>query len=175
VTRGTRLKKPSSSRGLAREARGAQGSWRLKTENRKPNIFFLSFLAGNNYPKKYKNKNFERPHCVCADASARPQGTYRGGRGAGRLRWERAGPHGHTPASVQTPLCPRGRERVRTDTSARPRRCVFLLLVQTVKTRPRVKMHPRGKCGRARTSGRRLWMSGRNGRLEGKFYCSTLV
>jgi hypothetical protein len=46
VTRGTRPKKPSSSRGFARE------SWGLKTENRN---FFLSFPAGNNYPKN-KNK-----------------------------------------------------------------------------------------------------------------------
>jgi hypothetical protein len=36
VTRGTRLKKPSSSRGFAHEARGAQGVWGfwgLKIEN----------------------------------------------------------------------------------------------------------------------------------------------
>jgi hypothetical protein len=48
VTRGTRPKKPSSSRGFAREARGAWGVWGfwgLKTENRKPKIF----QAGNNY------------------------------------------------------------------------------------------------------------------------------
>jgi hypothetical protein len=32
---GTRPKKPSSSRGFAREARGARGFWGLKTENRK--------------------------------------------------------------------------------------------------------------------------------------------
>jgi hypothetical protein len=40
VTRGTRPKKPSSSRGFARGARatrGTRGSWGLKTENR--NIF----------------------------------------------------------------------------------------------------------------------------------------
>jgi hypothetical protein len=51
VTRGTRPKKPSSSRGFAREARGARGAqgargaWGLKTENRKPkteNFFSLS-------------------------------------------------------------------------------------------------------------------------------------
>jgi hypothetical protein len=48
VTRGTRPKKPSSSRSFAREARGAQGSWRLKTENQN---FFFSFPAGNNYQK----------------------------------------------------------------------------------------------------------------------------
>jgi hypothetical protein len=44
VTRGTRPKKPSSSRVFAREARGV---WGLKTENCK----FLSFQAGNNYQK----------------------------------------------------------------------------------------------------------------------------
>jgi hypothetical protein len=38
VTRGTRPKKPSSSRGFAREARGARGVWGLKTENRKLKI-----------------------------------------------------------------------------------------------------------------------------------------
>jgi hypothetical protein len=54
VTRGTRPKKPSSSRGFAREARGARGVWGvwgfwgfwgLKTENRKlkiENILSLS-------------------------------------------------------------------------------------------------------------------------------------
>jgi hypothetical protein len=52
VTRGTRPKKPSSSRGFAREARGAwgvRGFWGLKTENCK---LFISFQAGNNYQKK---------------------------------------------------------------------------------------------------------------------------
>jgi hypothetical protein len=51
MTRGTRPKKPSSSRGFAGEARGArksQGSWGLKTKNQN---FFLSFLANNNYQK----------------------------------------------------------------------------------------------------------------------------
>jgi hypothetical protein len=37
VTRGTRLKKHSSSRGFACGAQGTRGSWGLKTENR--NIF----------------------------------------------------------------------------------------------------------------------------------------
>jgi hypothetical protein len=41
VTRGTRPKKPSSSHGFAREARGARGSWGLKTENR---TFFSSLF-----------------------------------------------------------------------------------------------------------------------------------
>jgi hypothetical protein len=57
VTRGTRPKKPSSSRGFAREARGVRGFRGLKTENRKPKTenckFFLSFQAGNNYQKNY--------------------------------------------------------------------------------------------------------------------------
>jgi hypothetical protein len=39
VTRGTRLKKPSSSRGFTCKARGAWGSWGLKTE-----IFFFSLF-----------------------------------------------------------------------------------------------------------------------------------
>jgi hypothetical protein len=51
VTRGTRPKKPSSSRGFAREARGARGSRGLKTENRKPNIFFPLF-SSRQLPKK---------------------------------------------------------------------------------------------------------------------------
>jgi hypothetical protein len=38
VTRGTRPKKPSSSRGFACEARGAQGVMGLKTKNRKLKI-----------------------------------------------------------------------------------------------------------------------------------------
>jgi hypothetical protein len=54
VPRGTRPKKPSSSRSFAREACGAWGSWGpwgLKTGNRKPNICFLSFPATNNQKK----------------------------------------------------------------------------------------------------------------------------
>jgi hypothetical protein len=38
VTRRTRPKKPSSSRGFAREAWGFWGFWGLKTENRKLKI-----------------------------------------------------------------------------------------------------------------------------------------
>jgi hypothetical protein len=69
VTRGTRPKKPSSSRGFAREARGARGvrgvrgvrgfrGFRgLKTENL---IFLISFQAGNNYEKNF--------FCVRTDA-----------------------------------------------------------------------------------------------------------
>jgi hypothetical protein len=63
VTRGTRLKKPSSSHGFAREARGARGtqgswgSWGLKTENQ--NIFSPLFQPATTTkkPKKQKIKN----------------------------------------------------------------------------------------------------------------------
>jgi hypothetical protein len=53
VTRGTRPKKPSSSRGFAHGAQGAWGSWGswgLKTKNQKPNIFFL--FSSRQLPKK---------------------------------------------------------------------------------------------------------------------------
>jgi hypothetical protein len=49
VTRGTRPKKPSSSRGFAHEARrsrGSWGSWGLKTE------FFFLFSSRQQLPKK---------------------------------------------------------------------------------------------------------------------------
>jgi hypothetical protein len=62
VTRGTRPKKPSSSRGFAHEARGARGVWGLKTENRKLKIENwknpLFFQAGNNYQKKFQKNLF---------------------------------------------------------------------------------------------------------------------
>src|SRR5579875_3120439 len=47
VTRGTRPKKPSSSRGFAR---GAWGSWGLKTENQ-------TFFSSRQLPKKIFKKN----------------------------------------------------------------------------------------------------------------------
>jgi hypothetical protein len=53
VPRGTRPKKPSSSRGFAREARGAQGSggsWGLKTKNQ---IFFSFLFKTATTTKKY--------------------------------------------------------------------------------------------------------------------------
>jgi hypothetical protein len=62
VTRGTRSKKPSSSRGFAREARrvqGTRGSWGLKTE-----IFFSLFQLATTtkkYLKIKKLKKIERP------------------------------------------------------------------------------------------------------------------
>jgi hypothetical protein len=80
------------------------------------------------------------------DASARPRGGYEGGRGGGRLRWERAGP--------------RGRACVRADARAHPRghislfvRARSLLSVRMVKTRPRVKTRLLDKHGRVRMSG----------------------
>jgi hypothetical protein len=77
---GTRPKKPSSSRGFAHEARGARGSWGLKTENR---IFFLSFQDANNYQKKKKKKKvffffFERPR-----PCSRPRGQQTASAGEG--------------------------------------------------------------------------------------------
>jgi hypothetical protein len=68
VTRGTRPKKPSSSRGFAREARGAWGSWGLKTENQI--IFFSLFKPATTTKNKNKNLKkilffvFEHP-CPC--------------------------------------------------------------------------------------------------------------
>jgi hypothetical protein len=52
VTRGTRPKKPSSSRGFAHEAHGARGAWGLKTETKH---FFPLFSSGQQLPKKIKN------------------------------------------------------------------------------------------------------------------------
>jgi hypothetical protein len=81
VTRGTRPKKPSSSRGFAHEAYGAWGawgawgSWGLKSENR---TFFSSVFQQATTKIKIKIKNnflflffFERPRRIRADA-ARP-------------------------------------------------------------------------------------------------------
>jgi hypothetical protein len=73
VTRGTRPKKPSSSRGFtheacgARGARGDRGSWGLKTENR---TFFSSLFQQATTKKEIKKKlkikkikkKFARPH-----------------------------------------------------------------------------------------------------------------
>jgi hypothetical protein len=111
-----------------------------------------------NFLKKKKNKNkikikFSHPRgrsptsawtlgCVRADAlvSARTLGCVR----------------------ADAPERPCGRARVRADAHERPRRrwaasarTRFLPRPRTVKTRPRVKQRPRGKRGRARTSGRR--------------------
>jgi hypothetical protein len=79
VTRGTRLKKPPSSRGFACEARGSWGSWGLKTENR---TFFPLFFqqAITNFFKYFKYFFL----CVRVDASARPCRRARGYRGRAR-------------------------------------------------------------------------------------------
>jgi hypothetical protein len=58
VTRGTRPKKPFSSCGFAREARGARGAWGLKTEHffplfsssQQPNFYFYFFSARTQQP-----------------------------------------------------------------------------------------------------------------------------
>jgi hypothetical protein len=52
VTRGTRPKKPSSSRGFAHAAQGAWGAWGLKTE-----IFFSLFQLATTTKKTKINKN----------------------------------------------------------------------------------------------------------------------
>jgi hypothetical protein len=55
VTRGTRPKKPSSSRGFGREAhgvRGVRGFWGLKTENCK---FFSLFPSRQQLPNFFNN------------------------------------------------------------------------------------------------------------------------
>jgi hypothetical protein len=100
VTRGTRPKKPSSSRGFAHEAcgaRGSWGSWGLKTENQ---TFFSSLF------QQPTTKFYFYFYFFCASART---------------------------------SC------VRTDALPCPR---------TVKIRPQLKLHPRGKRGRGRTSGR---------------------
>jgi hypothetical protein len=85
VTRGTRPKKPSSSRGFAREARGARGtggSWGLKTKNR---IFILFFPAGNNYQIFifiFQASARMRTQPVCANSRLRLHGAEEG------LEWE---------------------------------------------------------------------------------------
>jgi hypothetical protein len=69
VTRGTRPKKPSSSRGFAREARGARGVWGVwGIENRKPKIeekFSLSKPATTTKKKFFYPRGRAR---VCVDA-----------------------------------------------------------------------------------------------------------
>jgi hypothetical protein len=90
VTRGTRPKKPSSSRGFARETRGAWGawgSWGLKTENRNyffllsrwqqlPQIYFILFLRPRPHAarrRKQQTASARTPY-VRADATQRPSG-----------------------------------------------------------------------------------------------------
>jgi hypothetical protein len=151
VTRGTRPKKPSSSRGFAR---GARGAWGLKTENRN---FFLSFQDGNNYQKKKKTIFIlfyfilrPRPRGCTVSMQTRVVSA----RTLGCI-------HADAPCSRGRELRPRGC----TPVSARTR---FLPHPRTVKTRPWVKPRPRGKCGRGRTSRR-------NGRPDRYFHPKTFV
>jgi hypothetical protein len=85
VTRGTRPKKPSSSRGFAHEARGARGVWgfwgfwelKTETENRKLKIeknFFLSKPATTTKIFIKKKDLFIYFFRVHADAWSRPRG-----------------------------------------------------------------------------------------------------
>jgi hypothetical protein len=82
VTKGTRPKKPSSSRSFAHEAHGALGSWGLKTKNgdffslfnyQKPKIYFIFIFI------------FKRP-CKREIASVRTQPVRADARDEGRVR-----------------------------------------------------------------------------------------
>jgi hypothetical protein len=140
VTRGTRPKKPSSSRGFAREARearGSRGSWGLKTE-----IFFSLFKPA--ITPKNKNKFRE-------EGSSRDGEGSREGEGEGRQGKQFASARMHC---------------VRMDVELRPHGWIFSRT--DGKNCPRVKSRPRGKCGRARTFGRKR-------RSDGKFYRRTSV
>jgi hypothetical protein len=104
VTRGTRPKKPSSSRGFAREARGARrtrearrargswGSWGLKTEN----IFSPLFQ-----PATTAKKNF---YFIFFDVTAAGRGARRGldGMPDGARRGARRGQMGWRTVGVFT-------------------------------------------------------------------------
>jgi hypothetical protein len=94
VTRGTRPKKPSSSRGFAREAReaggagGAWGSWGLKTKNRT----FFSYLFQQPTTKKILFTSFflhARPRGQAASTQMQQPvrvGRARGYRGRARAK-----------------------------------------------------------------------------------------
>jgi hypothetical protein len=117
MTRGTRPKKPSCSRGFACKARGSRrtwgtwGTWGLKTENR---IFFFSFQAGNNCQKKnFKNKIKYLFIYFRASASVQTADYVR--RGGGRGGEAREG----TNASARTPRV-RARVVTATDGQTRP-------------------------------------------------------
>jgi hypothetical protein len=137
VTRGTRLKKPSSSRGFARKAcgaRGVWGFWGLKTKNQK----FLSFEAGNNYQKNkyiyiffFSRARGRSPTADCVRGGGRRGGEGRGGEGGGGrecvflsrrpcprgrvLLPARARLHGRVVASAQMQLFARTRSAVHAD------------------------------------------------------------
>jgi hypothetical protein len=127
VTRGTRPKKPSSSRGFAREARGARGSWGLKTETE----HFFPLFSSRQLPKKinffYFLFLFLFFSCVCADASARPRKAKgaKGGRG-----------QGGELVRADAPMSARTHGRIRTDAlvSARTQGCIHADAFFTVDT-----------------------------------------
>jgi hypothetical protein len=121
VTRGTRPEKPSSSRGFAREARGAWGFWDFG--DRKPKIvncnFFLSFQAGNNYQiylffKYFFYFLFLFCFFACARIAVGREGEG-GGEGREVRPHRRPCPRGRWGASAQT-------HHVRADARMRPRR-----------------------------------------------------
>jgi hypothetical protein len=148
VTRGTRLKKPSSSRGFAREAhgaRGSRGSWGLKTENQ---TFFSSL-----FQRRVRTDAIARPHRAS-------EGVQREGEGKEMTSSARTGlcPCGCIVASARMRLCPRERRGA----SARTTSYVHGRIVASVRTPtstwtvklcPRVKPCPRDNCGRRWTSG----------------------
>jgi hypothetical protein len=131
VTRGTRPKKPSSSRGFARKARqarrarGARGSRGLKTENRN---FFSLFRSWQQLPIF-----FIIVIIFLVSASAFVWTADRVRRG-----WGREGEGGNESVRADAGLHPCGR----IFTSADGKNCL------------RVKSHLRGKRGRAWTFGR---------------------
>jgi hypothetical protein len=147
VTRGTRPKKPSSSCGFAWGVWGVWGFWGLKTENRILKIEKNSlFPSRQQLPKKKKKKILiffffsasartrscrmlchVRANALVSDALSRPPERARVGCFVTSART-----HPSFVASARTRFSPRR---------------------QMVKTRPQVKPHPRGKRGRARTSG----------------------
>jgi hypothetical protein len=131
VTRGTRPKKPSSSRGLAHEARGARGVWGvrgfrgLKTENCKkkilfpsrqqlPNFYFFIFLF------------FSRPH-------GQPRGQPRGGRERGEGEGGGEGREGEGGRG-RGGRCIRAGAHVRADASASARTRLVLSQVTSKRT-----------------------------------------
>jgi hypothetical protein len=101
VTRGTRPKKPSSSRGFIREARGARGSWGLKTEN---GTFFSSL-----FQQAIANKinKFLFYFILFFRASARTHQPIRVGQAR---EVHREGEDREVSSSARTRLCPRGRK-----------------------------------------------------------------
>jgi hypothetical protein len=159
VTRGTRLKKPSSSQGFARKAhrargaRGAWGSWGIEnrtffsslfqqatTQNKKKSIFyFILFYFSSIYA--------EELHPIeLINLSVQGE---RGGMGEGEEQGDELVPtdapmsawtHGRVRADALVSAQTQG--RIRADALALPRRRIFLPLARTVKSCPRVKTCP---------------------------------